>query len=263
MILFDCHAHVFEQISAIPESRYIPKTPASLSQWLQHLKEHRLCGGVIVQVSFLGTDNSELCSALKQLNLDHFAGVAVVSTAITDQEIDRLNKMGVKGFRWNLIRGAKVPDLNNPKVRSFLERIYARGMHIEVHLESPRLAHFIGPLLDFGGVVVVDHLGLPSNQHPENDPWLQAITRIKDLSGLYVKFSGAYRTPFNTAAHTTTILAHLLPDRVVWGSDWPHTQHEATTDYQHVANIRNEANIASDAKAVQALYGLKTTLHSN
>ena len=174
MILYDCHAHVYEQINPIPGARYTPDKPAPLSHWLNHLDEHRLKGGVIVQVSFLGNDNSELCGALKNLDRKYFAGVAVVSFSATSEELDRLSSVGVKGFRWNLVSGAQIPDLKNPLVRSFLERVYARDMHIEVHLESPHLANFINPLLSFGGKVVIDHLGLPSEQDPAEEPWLQA-----------------------------------------------------------------------------------------
>ena len=119
MILYDCHAHVFEQVSAVPTARYTPTSPAPLKRWLEHIKTHGLKGGVLVQVSFLGTDNSELCSALKQLNPDNFAGVAVVSTSVPDEEIDRLYSLGVRGFRWNLIGGLPLPDLQSSEVKYF------------------------------------------------------------------------------------------------------------------------------------------------
>lgn len=256
MIQYDCHAHVFEQIAAVTGTRYAPITPAPLVQWQQYLDKYQLLGGVIVQVSFLGTDNAELCSALQKLNPTHFAGVAVVPLDVEEDEIERLRAQGVRGFRWNLVRGGQMPDLKQRFVRTFLERIFARDMHIEVHLESQRLAPIIGPLLDFGGSVVIDHLGLPANHNPQQDPWLQAIKKISDLSGLYVKFSGAYRTSFDITSHAFMIEELLNPDHIIWGSDWPHTQHEATTNYKMMAESRNDFPLFSDTKAVKALYGL-------
>lgn len=257
MIHYDCHAHVYEYINAVKGARYVPVAPATLSRWRQHLDKHELTGGVIVQVSFLGTDNTQLCEALAQLDSACFAGVAVVSPTVDEQEIDRLYEAGVRGFRWNLIRGAVLPALDNPQIQRFLNNIYNRGMHIELHLESPRLADFIGPLLDIGGNVVVDHLGLPSEPDPSCDPWLQAITKHQNLSGLYVKFSAPYRTPFDILPHATAIHSLLLPDHIIWGSDWPHTQHESTTDYSLMAMQQSTLPLESDSLAVRTLYGLQ------
>lgn len=258
MILYDCHAHVYEQITPVTGARYVPNAPAPLAHWINHLDEHGLKGGVIVQVSFLGFNNSELCNALQQLDRNHFAGVAVVPLSVTNEELDRLSSIGVRGFRWNLVRGAQLPDLQNPEVGSFLERIYARGMHLELHLESPHLANFITPLLSLGGTVVVDHLGLPADADPAKDPWLQSIRKNNiDLSALYVKLSGAYRTPFDTHPHAMALMEALLPDRIIWGSDWPHTQHEMEVNFHSIANDRFHLPVSSDLKAVQSLYGLK------
>ena len=256
MIHFDCHAHVFEQATAIAGSRYAPRSPAPLSQWRALLQEQQLIGGVIVQVSFLGTDNSELCLALQKLNNAQFAGVAVVSPDVPNEELDRLASLGVKGFRWNLVRGATVPDLNQPLIRSFLERVFARNMHLEIHLESSRLAGIIAPMLAFGGDIVVDHLGLPAHADPLQDPWLSAVNQCHDLTHLYVKLSGAYRTAFDTSAHAIALLSILPPDQLIWGSDWPHTQHEDAIDFNKIAEERHQLPIRCDSNAVQSLYDL-------
>lgn len=256
MIQFDCHAHVFEQAAAVAGSRYTPRAPAPLSQWQSLLQTQQLIGGVIVQVSFLGTDNSELCRALRKLNTAQFAGVAVVAPSAPNEELDRLASLGVKGFRWNLVRDAAVPDMNSPMIRSFMERIFARNMHLEIHLESPRLARIINPLLAFGGNIVVDHMGLPAHADPKHDPWLSAISQCHDLSHLYIKLSGAYRTSFDTTAHVNTLLSLLSPERLIWGSDWPHTQHEDAVDFNKIAEDRHLLPILDDSKAVQSLYNL-------
>ncbi|MFK8083545.1 MAG: amidohydrolase [Granulosicoccus sp.] len=257
MIHYDCHAHVYEHINAIKDARYIPTAPAPLSFWRQQLQKYKLKGGVLVQVSFLGTNNTELCSALAQLDSSKFAGVAVVSPDITEQEIDRLFDAGVRGFRWNLVQGAAIPALGSLQVKQHLNSIRERDMHIELHLESSRLAQLICPLLDTGVTVVVDHFGLPAEPDASNDPWIQAITDHKNLSRLYVKFSAPYRTPFDTLPHALAIQSRLLPDHVIWGSDWPHTQHESTVEYSHVAMDQSALPIKSDHQAVYALYGLQ------
>jgi len=255
MIHYDCHAHIFEGVDCIPGARYVPQAPAPLDSWLRHLERHGLQGGVIVQVSFLGTDNSELCSALEKVGADNFAGVVVVAPNTQEAELDRLHALGVRGCRWNLVHGGSIPDLNDPVVKVFLQRIFARDMHIEVHLESPRLAGFISPLLAQGGKVVVDHLGLPSAVDPIDDPWLQALDQLTDMSRLYVKCSALYRTSFNTCRHAETLLSKLPPDHLIWGSDWPHTQYDSVINYDYVAGERHQCIVESDEKAVKNLYG--------
>ncbi len=256
MISFDCHAHIYHRLAAVAEARYVPRDPAPLESWRRHLEDHGLRGGVIVQVSFLGTDNSELCRALETLDRRRFAGVAVVPLDVPTQEIDRLAALGVRGVRWNLVRGTALPDLTSPTVRGFLDRLFARDLHVEIHLEGPRLAPWIEPLLETGGKIVVDHYGLPSDAVPDRDPLLSQITRLADISRLYVKLSAPYRTGFGLSAHAAFLTQTLGAERLVWGSDWPHTQHEGCVDFAKVAEHRERLGPLNDTKAVRDLYGL-------
>jgi predicted TIM-barrel fold metal-dependent hydrolase len=256
MISFDCHAHVYHRVAAVAGARYVPRDPAPLASWRRNLEVHGLRGGVIVQVSFLGTDNSELCRALETLDQRRFAGVAVLPLDVPTQEIERLAALGVRGVRWNLVRGAALPDLKSATVRGFLDRLFARDLHLEIHLEGPRLAPWIGSLLEIGGKIVVDHFGLPSDAVPERDPLFSQITRLPDMSRLYVKLSAPYRTGFDLSAHTAFLTQTLGADRLVWGSDWPHTQHEGRVNFAKVAEHRETLGPLNDTEAVRDLYGL-------
>lgn len=253
---FDCHAHVFERLAAVDGARYVPRRPARLKSWLRHCRDFGLSGGVLVQVSFLGHDNSELCAALASLDRARFAGVAGVPLSVEDAELARLRRLGVQGVRWNLVRAEPIPDPRARPTRAFLERLAKHGLHLEIHLEGHRLAPLLPRLLDAGPVIVVDHFGLPSDPDPRRDPWIGSVASARDPTRLYVKFSGAYRTPFDIAPHAAALLSALPPDRVVWGSDWPHTQYEARTDYARAAALREILRMPDDGAAVRALYGL-------
>ena len=216
MIQYDCHAHVYETVTAVDGARYVPATTAPLSAWLKHQRDHGLRGGVIVQVSFLGTDNSEMCAALAGLDRQHFAGVGVIGLDIGDDELDQLDRAGMRGVRWNLVRGAEIPDFREQRTQAFFQKLRNRNLHLEVHLEGPRLAPHLAELADQGVPLVVDHFGLPSDPLPKNDPLIQAV----------------------------------------WGSDWPHTQHEHISDYRQVRDFCGNWGGKSDLKAVQRLYGI-------
>lgn len=254
MIRFDCHAHVYEKVTAIPGARYAPKAAAPLNEWLDHQATHGIKGGVIVQVSFLGTDNSELCDALSKLDRKRFTGVGVVPLNVATAELDRLSAAGIRGIRWNLVRGADVPDLNAPPVKSFLSKLRTRNLHLEVHLEGPRLAKHLAPLADQGLNLVIDHFGLPSDPDPRNDPLVRAVRAREDRTNLFFKFSAAYRVGFDVAPHAFSLLELLDKDHIVWGSDWPHTQHEGLVSYAQAHHPTKFTGGISDATAAQTLY---------
>lgn len=257
MFQFDCHAHVYETVTAIPGARYVPGAPAPLSVWLENLGKHGLKGGVIVQVSFLGTDNAQLCAALEHLDRDRFAGVAVVPLAATEDDLDRLVDAGVRGLRWNLVRGAGIPDVAAPDVQAFFDRLRARGLHLELHLEGPRLAPLLPALADQGLNLVVDHFGLPSEPDPDRDPMIRAVRQVQDRSNLFFKLSAHYRTPFDMRPHAHEILSMLDSDHAIWGSDWPHTQHESETINAETHSCARQWGCGGDRVAARTLYGLR------
>lgn len=257
MIRFDCHAHVYEALTAASGARYVPAGPAPLSDWLAHGARHDIAGGVLVQVSFLGFDNSELCAALSKLDRRRFAGIAVVPFDVSEAELDRLAASGVRGMRWNLVRGAALPDFGATTVGRHLEHLRRRGLHVEIQLESPRLPLVVAPLLDRGLTVVVDHFGLPGEHEPAPPSWLHTRSAATAAERLYVKFSGAYRSPVEIAPHARALLDALPANHVVWGSDWPHTQHEDRIDYDRAVAERGAWPEFSDALAARNLYGIE------
>ena len=259
MIQFDCHAHVYETTRTVPGARYAPKAPAPLSSWLKNLDNHGLKRGVIVQVSFLGTDNSALCAALAKLDTSRFAGVAVVPLDVGDPELDRLKACGVRGVRWNLVGGAAIPDLKTAQVQDFLGKLRKHDLHLEVHLEGDRLAPHIAHLTDQGLRIVVDHFGLPTDANPKSDPFINAVTDLENKQNLYIKLSARYRTRFDLTPHVARLIEILPPNHTFWGSDWPHTQHETIVDYDaaHCDAIRSLC--VCDVKPVGILYGIAAT----
>ncbi|MEO0624699.1 MAG: amidohydrolase family protein [Pseudomonadota bacterium] len=259
MIGFDCHAHVFEDTAVVAGARYRPVSPAPLSEWLAHQRAHGLKGGVIVQVSFLGTDNTQLCAALSKLDRQLFCGVGVVPLDVEDKALDALVAAGIRGLRWNLVRGGDVPDMEAALTQTFFEKLRRRNLHLEVHLEGPRLAKLLGPLSAQGVAVVVDHFGLPSEPDPAADPMINAVRGLSDRSTLFFKFSGHYRSPFDLAPHAHALREALPSEHVVWGSDWPHTQYEARTSYGRTHKAIRDWGCWHDGPAVSLLYGVVET----
>jgi predicted TIM-barrel fold metal-dependent hydrolase len=192
-------------------------------------------------------------SALSKLNRKRFAGIAVTDPDISGVALAALAEDGVKGVRWNLVAGATIPDLASSTVRRLIDSLRALNMHVEVQLESNRLAQILPDPAALELPVVTDHMGLPTSPSAFDEPWLNALESLSRRDNLYVKLSAPYRGVADPRAHVDRLLALLPAGRFVWGSDWPHTRHEAVADYASLLPELEE--MIDDVAAAAKLYG--------
>lgn len=228
----DSHAHVFHRDLPFAEGRrHSPDFDAPLADYLGLLDAHAVSHAVLVQPSFLGTDNTFLLAAL-QANTRRLRGVAVVAPSVTDAELCRLAGHGVCGIRLNLV-GTAVPELRSGAWADLLLRVRALGWHVEVHLELAALPPVGQAVIDSGCRLVVDHFGRPGGADAEGMAWLLDAAQT---GRAWVKLSAAYRNaapsaPVPAAAAAARLLEAFGPERLVWGSDWPHTQHRELASF--------------------------------
>jgi predicted TIM-barrel fold metal-dependent hydrolase len=232
----DTHAHVFRPGLPLADARrHTPDYDATPTQYLALLDAHGLSHGVLVQPSFLGTDNHHMVDALRAAP-DRLRGVAVVSPDITDAALQTLADAGVVGIRLNLI-GLPAPELHAPAWQALLARVNALGWHVEVHLQALRLQDVMPTLLAAGCRVVVDHFGRPDPALGVSDPGFQYLLQQADSGRVWVKLSAPYRNwqaPACAASGwlaTQQLLLAFTPERLMWGSDWPHTEHRHVASY--------------------------------
>ena len=241
---YDGHAHVFlKSLPQDPLRRYSPKNDAPLEDYSALLRENFIKGALLVQPSFLGTDNSYLLSNLEHANtIDDlaFRGVVVVSPDVPLSKLEDMKNMGVIGIRLNLV-GQSAPDFTSHDWLALFERVNALGWHVELHLEGLRLPEILPILCQYCNSVVLDHFGLPDSSRPMECAGIKAILDAADNERFFVKTSAPYRIFPNlasseAAARTAPIFAHLLntlgPDRLVWGSDWPWTRYESQHNFR-------------------------------
>lgn len=194
------------------------------------LDRNGMSHGVLVQPSFLGTNNSYLLEALRQVP-ERLRGIAVVEPETDLEELEALNRAGVVGIRLNLI-GRPDPTFDSAVWERHLARVAGLGWQVELQAEARRLPTLIPPLLRAGVPVVVDHFGRPDPRLGVDDPGFRYLLDAGATSRVWVKLSGAYRNGTDSVGErTATAAADLLgaafgPERLLWGSDWPHTQFE-------------------------------------
>ena len=233
----DCHAHVFHRELPMPDRRRAPAGyDATPEDHVRVLAANDMTQGVLVQPSFLGTDNSYLVTSLRKYP-DRFRGIVVVDPSIGSEQLQILQDAGVVGIRLNLI-GLPTPDFASTSWKALLAQVRERSWQIEVHQLARELRPVVDPLLGEGLNVVVDHFGRPDEKLGVEDPGFRYLLTLGPSRKVWVKLSGAYRNgPAGQGEATALAALPLLRnsfglDRLVWGSDWPHTLFEKTVDYR-------------------------------
>jgi predicted TIM-barrel fold metal-dependent hydrolase len=250
----DTHAHVFSRgLATAPGARYVPDYDASLAAYLAFLDAYDLARGVLVQPSFLGSDNAFLVDSLAAAG-GRLAGVAVMETAFDAAELEALAAGGVVGLRYNLI--GRAPDvIATPLARQTISAAARRGWHIELHADAPDLLAALAALPAFDGPIVIDHCGRPAD-----DQQLLSVLALRDDSRILVKLSAPYRFALGAgAALGSRFVDAFGVERLLWGSDWPWTQFEDRTTFDKVSPKRfglDAATVAGlDATAARLFFG--------
>jgi predicted TIM-barrel fold metal-dependent hydrolase len=187
---------------------------------------------VVVTPSTYGTDNRCTLDALAQFG-STARGVAVADAGISDEELRRLDRAGVRGLRFNLAVGAVTTvDMIEPLAR----RIAPLGWHVQLNMPIEELQGQRAMLQRLAVPVVFDHFGRIPVAAGTEHPAFALIVDLMQRERAYIKLSGAYLASRSGAPdyHDVTPLARALidaaPAQVIWGSDWPHPTESAKPD---------------------------------
>jgi predicted TIM-barrel fold metal-dependent hydrolase len=224
----DSHFHVFAAHQAQPGARYTPGYAAPLSVWAAAAQPQGVRRGVLVQTSFMGADNTLLTATLAQ-HRDTLRGIAVVAPAADLPTLAPLHAAGVRGIRLNLA-GASHAIPAWSAARDLWNALQVLGWHLELHTDIGRLPEVLAQL-PAALPLVIDHMGKPGAV-TASDATVRALAARAQQAAVHVKLSGAYRLGGRDAGALARLwLAELGPGRLLWGSDWPCTNHEALADY--------------------------------
>lgn len=240
----DCHTHVVGDPRAwpmVPDRHYTPG-PAPVGALKEHLRRVGLQRTVIVQPSFYGTDNGCMLEALDQLQ-GAGRGVAVVEDAIASAALQDLHLRGVRGLRVNVeSAGIRDPHAVEAALRRWADRIAPLGWHLQVYAAPAALAALAEFLAALPVPVVLDHFAMIPAATPPDDATAKRLLGLVGSGRSYVKLSAPYRVAADWPASNVDALAQAFlaanPQRVLWGSDWPHTNREPGKQPLEVSRYR-------------------------
>jgi predicted TIM-barrel fold metal-dependent hydrolase len=227
----DCHVHVFGDPAKFPfaEKRIYTPPEASVEQLLDLQGALKLERVVVVQPSVYGSDNSCTVDAVRRLGA-RGRGVAVIDQSTTRASLQEMNAAGIRGVRLNLetnTAGRFDPAAAKALLDTTAEQINGLGWHIQMYTRTSIIAALKEHLAKLPFPVVFDHFGRADPALGTSQPGFDALTDLVKSGDAYVKISGAYRVSQKAPDYAdVTPLAQALvqanPDRIVWGTDWPH-----------------------------------------
>ena len=227
----DCHVHVFGDPKRFPfatSRTYMPESASVEELQALHRALH-LDRVVIIQPSVYGTDNSCMLDALKQIGSDA-RGIAVIDKETSKKSLDDMHQAGVRGVRINLgTTGQDDPALARQRLQSAMEQISGRNWHIQMYVNLTVIEGISEQISAAPVPVVFDHFGGARASLGVQQPGFDSLLSLVRSGKAYVKISGAYRASteapdYADVAPLARALISANPDRILWGTDWPHTQ---------------------------------------
>lgn len=224
----DAHCHVFGPADRFPFSPGRSYTPpdAGLELFERLQKRLGLSRAVFVQASCHGTDNAAMVDALRR-GEGRYAGVGMIADETSQLDLRRLHGAGVRGARFNFVKHlGGAPDLE--RFWRLVDRVTPLGWHIVLHFDAEDLPRYRDLLERMPTPYVIDHMArVDASKGVHQVPFQQLLELLRD-ERCWVKVSGAERLtadgapPYDDVVPFARALIDAAPDRILWGTDWPH-----------------------------------------
>jgi 2-pyrone-4,6-dicarboxylate lactonase len=223
----DAHCHVFGPAATFPYAPSRAYTPqdAPRDRLAALHAVLRIERAVIVQASCHGTDNRATLDAIAHSG-GRYRGVAIVDESFEDADYVRLHEGGIRGVRFNFVRHlGGMPDIK--VFHDVIQRVTPLGWHLVVHLDAVDIVELSSVLRSLPVPFVVDHMGRVKASAGVDQVPFRALLDLLQVENCWVKVCGSERVsatgpPFHDAVPFARALVEAAPDRVLWGTDWPH-----------------------------------------
>lgn len=224
----DTHCHIFGPPNVFPYSerrRYTPPA-APVEHYLMMLDWIGVDRGIVVQPNVHDTDNRVSIDAIARSN-GRLRGVGRIDDDTTDEELQAMDEGGIRGIRFEFVEGRR-GSTNLPLFERMMERVRPLGWHIELHVDPKVLVEHAEWFRGLDLISVVDHYARLHTRDGIDQPAFQLLLELMERPNYWVKISGAdQRTdapyPYADVVPFARALIAAAPDRVLWGTNWPHS----------------------------------------
>jgi 2-pyrone-4,6-dicarboxylate lactonase len=252
----DTHFHVFGPAKKFPfaeDRAYTPADAPKEALFAMH-KRMGIERGVMVQSAAHGFDNSAGADLIAA-DPKRYLGVALLPVSASASEIQKLDKQGFRGVRFNYMahlgEGTPVED-----VMRFARKLADAGWHLQIHMDSSLIAQMAPALLRSPVPVMIDHMGRVDASLGVAQKPFQELLRLLENPNISVKVSGCERSsrqasPWKDAIPFARKLVEEFPAQTVWGTDWPHPNLKEIPD--DGVMVDNLAEIAPSERQLRAL----------
>ncbi len=225
----DCHMHIYDSRFPVAPNAKLRPADATVDDYRRLQKRIGTTRNVIVTPSTYGTDNSCSLDAIARLGATA-RGVAVVDTSVTDAELKRLDSLGMRGIRFNLVQsGATTIDMVEP----LSKRVNDLGWHVQIHMLGDQIVEAAELLQRLPSPIVFDHMARVPEPAGVDHPAFTLMLKLIDRGRTWVKLSSAYQDSrsgppaYGDVSKVAEAYVRAAPERMVWGSDWPHPTEKA------------------------------------
>ncbi|MGO4714464.1 amidohydrolase family protein [Bradyrhizobium sp. 2TAF24] len=224
----DTHTHIFGPAATYPFSPKRPYSPpdAPLAMFRSLHDKIGVARAVIVNATVHGFDNRVVTDAIAQSE-GRYLGIANINDAMSDAELHALDKAGIRGCRFASLK--RLGGVGDMKVfRRLVDRVAAIGWHVDIYLEQGTVREFAPILQALPVTYVIDHMGTIDAGKGLDDPEFKALLALQRADEkCWIKITGPERAsatgaPFHDVVPFARALIDNAPDRVIWGTDWPH-----------------------------------------
>jgi len=247
----DAHNHVFGPAAKFPyapERRYTPEDAPkeALAALHAHLGVER---AVIVQASCHGKDNRAMLDAIAAAP-DKRRGVAMVDDRFTDTDYAALDRGGVRAVRFNFVRHlGGTPDMD--VFHRVIDRIKGLGWHVVLHMDGPDIVPLGDMMRKLPLPFVIDHMGRVDAAAGTGQPAFRALLELGKRENCWIKVCGAERIsqpPYAAAVPIARSIVEAIPDRVLWGTDFPHPNLKHEADEADLVDLIPQYAVTAEAQ---------------
>lgn len=229
-----CNAHLHIIDPSFPNDGKAAAQIGTVETYRVLAQQLDLPRAVFVQAKPFAVNNACLLDAIQKFGADNARGIAVVNSTVSDRELEQLHDGGVRGLRFS-VWNPQNAVVSFEDCQPLSERVKHLGWNMQLHMSASQIAQHADVIRRLDCKVVIDHMGRLDPALGVKDPAYTFLCEMVDKGNTWIKLSGPYlntRTgaPWTDATETAIAIAELAPERVVWGSDFPHVTEKVKPD---------------------------------